>query len=193
MTIKHNAAMEAPYIVEALVKSIQSSYNKGQLDMTEAKEQLLSSGKSLLDAVTRAYCKSESSPEVFRKISLALDKCSLSHLLPPQLQLLTNIIGFHNAKRVIKILKYMFDGKIGRVDGCTQIFDILGRSVGRYYGSSIDGWVGGIVGLAIGGPGGALVGAGVGAWAGDKLGNSLWELIKEAISYLINYIWSLLK
>ena len=82
MTIKHNAAMEAPYIVEALVKSVQSSYNKGQLDMTEAKEQLLSSGKSLLYAVTQAYCKSESSPEVIRKISLALDKCSLSHLLP---------------------------------------------------------------------------------------------------------------
>ena len=32
--------------------------------MTEAKEQLLSSGKSLLYAVTQAYCKSESSPEV---------------------------------------------------------------------------------------------------------------------------------
>ena len=193
VTIKHNAAMEAPYIVEALVKSVQSSYNKGQLDMTEAKEQLLSSGKSLLYAVTQAYCKSESSPEVIRKISLALDKCSLSHLLPRQLQLLANIISFHDVKRVIEILKYMFDGKIGRVDGCTQIFDILGRSACRYYGSSIGGLAGGIAGGAVGGPGGALVGAGVGTWAGEKLGSSLWDLIKEAISYIINYIWSLLK
>ena len=55
VTIKHNVAMEAPYIVEALVKSVQSSYNKGQLDITGAKEQLLSSGKSLLYAVTQAY------------------------------------------------------------------------------------------------------------------------------------------
>lgn len=149
--------------------------------MTEAKEQLLSSGKSLFYAVTQAYCKSESSPEVIRK---------LAHLLPPQLQLLANIIGFQNAKRV---LKYMFDGQIGRVDGCTQIFDILGCSACQYYGGSIGGLVGGIVGGAIGSPGGALVGAGVGAWAGDKLGNSLWELIKKAISYIINYIWSLLK
>ena len=158
--------------------------------MTEAKEQLLSSGKSLLYAVTQAYCKSESSPEVIRKISLALDKCSLSHLLPRQLQLLANIISFHDVKRVIEILKYMFDGKIGRVDGCTQIFDILGRSACRYYGSSIGGLAGGIAGGAVGGPGGALVGAGVGTWAGEKLGSSLWDLIKEAISYIINYIWS---
>lgn len=150
--------------------------------MTEAKEQLLSSGKSLFYAVTQAYCKSESSPEVIRKISLALDKCSLSHLLPPQLQLLANIISFHDVKRVIEILKYMFDGKIGRVDGCTQIFDILGHSACQYYGCSIGGLVGGIAGGAIGGPGGALVGAGVGAWAGEKLGNSLWELIKKATS-----------
>ena len=189
--IKQDAIMEAPYLVEAFVKSVQSSYNKGQLDMTEGREQLLSSGKKLLWAAAEAYARSDSSWKVFRKLSSALDKCSLAYWVPPQLKPLANLISLNNIKRVLEVLKCMYGGKMSRVDACTQIFDILGSSVFQTYGCYFGGLVGSIVGAAVGGPGGAVIGLSVGACAGGKLGKSLWELIKKAIGYIINYIGSL--
>ena len=191
--IIHEAAMEAPHVVEALVKSIQSSYKKGQLDMTEGREQLLSSGENLLCAAAVAYCRSESSPEVIRKILLALEKYSLAYWLPPQIKPLANIISFHEVKRIIEILKCMFDGEIGSVEACKQILDIVGSSVCGCSIGLVGAAVGAAVGTAVGGPGGALAGESVGAWAGEKIGKSLWELIKEAIGCTISFIRCLLK
>lgn len=190
--LRQTATMEAPYMVEALVNSIRNSYSKGQLDTTEAKEQLVSSTKALLTTAAQVYATS-SSPEILKRISSAIDKCSIARLLPPHLQSLTSVLSTSNLKNLLEIIKQLRGREISSVVACKQILDLVGFSVCHYYCCSIGGIIGGVVGGAAGGPAGALVGTAIGTWAGDKVGKSLWEYIKEAIGYIVQYIMTLLK